>query len=120
MAARDRRSTVVRVGTIAAFAVAVGVCAAAKPPTALPSIALGSTVVLAAERVTALMIAFVLLAVILDRGMRGDLPIELRGVKYADREAADELARKTSQALLELADAIEALDARLENQELRQ
>lgn len=110
---------VVRVATFGWFVSAVVVSVAAGFPDRLPAIALGSCVVLAAERVAALMIVFVVVAVIIDRGQRGDLPIEFRGVKYADREATDQLAQKTSQAIVALADSVDDLAMRLDAVERR-
>ena len=86
---------------------------AAGLPDRLPAVALGSGFLLHAERVAGLMIVFVVVAVIVDRGYRGDLPLEFRGVKYADRENTEQLAQRTSRAIVALADDVDDLKLRL-------
>ncbi|HXB65304.1 MAG TPA: hypothetical protein VNV42_10560 [Solirubrobacteraceae bacterium] len=66
-----------------------------------------------AERVAALMMAFVIVGVIVYRGSRGDLPSEFRGIRYANRDATNELAQKTSGATDVLAGSVDDIDGRL-------
>lgn len=114
MGGSERRARVVGLATGAWFAGAIAVSIAAGVPDRLPAVALGSGLLLVGERVAALMIVFVVVAVILDRGSRGELPIEFRGVKYADRDATELLAKNTQRAIVALADAVDAVEARVD------
>lgn len=99
--------------TIHPVATAVVFSFVAGAPHRLPAVALGSDAVLYAERVAALMMAFVIVGVIVYRGSRGDLPSEFRGIRYANRDATNELAQKTSGATDVLADSVDDIDGRL-------
>jgi hypothetical protein len=52
-------------------------------PATLPGVALGSTAVLYVEKATACFSSYLLVLVVVVRAFAGDLPSELRGVKYA-------------------------------------
>jgi hypothetical protein len=77
-------------------------------PTKLPSSALGSVLVLDAERVAALVLAFLFIATAVGRGWRGELPNSYSGtgVGYADKEATQALADETSRGLRNLERAL--------------
>lgn len=86
-------------------------------PAKLPGVALGSAVVLHAERTVALFAAVLLVLVVLVRAFQGQLPQELSGrggVKYAEREATEGIRDATATALEELRAADQALAARVE------
>jgi hypothetical protein len=111
--------------TVAVVMFALVASLIAGAPTKLPSAALGSDVVLHAERIVAILAAYLLLALVIARSWRGQLPVELsgRGVKYAD-----EVKNTSSRALrslitglraeqtarLELEDRVDALEDELE------
>jgi hypothetical protein len=71
-----------------AFAVALGVVAAllmalaGGRPSSLPGVALGSPAVLYVEKAAACFTAYLLFLVVLVRSFAGELPSELRGVRY--------------------------------------
>lgn len=107
------RQRLVAVGTLVAAAGATIVTALSGTPRTLPAVSLGSPVLLHAERVVALVLAFVVLAAVIDRALRGELPIEFRGMKYADKAATEDLAELSSEALATLAESVDKLDERL-------
>jgi hypothetical protein len=91
-------------------------------PDRLPGAALGSVVVLHAERALGLFAASLLVLLVVVRAFEGELPSELsgRGVKYASRDGVEALRSELTNTLDELrtaqeaqAEAIESLDSRL-------
>lgn len=91
-------------------------------PDRLPGVALGSEEVLVAERAASVFAILFLGVLILVRAIQGELPEELsgRGVKYAARDAVDELRDRAAaqfeaydNSLQELEAAQQDLDARL-------
>lgn len=78
-------------------------------PATLPGVALGSPALLYIERATATFTAYVLGLVIVVRAFDGELPSELRGVRYGDGGAKREFER--------LADVERELRDRLDNVE---
>ena len=74
-------------------------------PSDLPSIAMGSAELLHIERTIAICVAYLLLAVVLTRAWRGQLPNEVsgRGLKYATQELKAE-TRNGLEALTEHAE----------------
>lgn len=109
------------------LAVALAGSLAGGIPKSLPGVALGSPALLYAERTVAFFAALLLALVVLVRAFQGRLPSELsgRGVKYAEREATEEIRDTTATALeglevayRELATRVEALEeAPLEDDE---
>ena len=109
------------------LAVALAGSLAGGIPKSLPGVALVSPALLYAERTVAFFAALLLALVVLVRAFQGRLPSELsgRGVKYAEREATEEIRDTTATALeglevayRELATRVEALEeAPLEDDE---
>jgi hypothetical protein len=85
-------------------------------PEPLPGVALDSPVLLHAERTAGIFAALLLALVVLVRAFQGLLPTELsgRGVKYAQREATEEIRDTTVAALEGLETAQRELAARVE------
>ncbi len=85
-------------------------------PGSLPGVALGSLLLLHAERTAAFFAALLLALVVLVRAFQGRLPSELsgRGVKYAEREGTEEIRDTTATALEGLEVAHRELEARVE------
>jgi len=77
---------------------------AAGVPERLPAAALNSTVVLYAMRAVAIFAALFLALLVTYRALLGELPNELsgRGVRYADRDAVDQLRAELSDAIARL------------------
>ncbi len=101
---------------VAMLALALVASLATGTPAKLPGVALGSAVVLHAERTVALFAAVLLVLVVLVRAFQGQLPQELsgRGLKYADRQTTVEIRDTTAVALEELQTAQQELHARVE------
>lgn len=74
------------------------------PDHGLPGVALGSTLVLSAERVGVLFAVWLFIFVVIAQAWRGQLPAEVsgRGVKYADSEGTRESVRVAQMGLREL------------------
>jgi len=103
-------------GVIVILVLALVASLIAGTPEGLPGVALGSAVVLHAERTVALFAAVLLVFVVLVRAFQGQLPQELsgRGVKYAEREGTEEIRDAAAAALEGLQTAQQELAARLE------
>ncbi len=73
-------------------------------PDRLPAAALNSTFVLYAMRAVAIFAALFLALLVTYRALLGELPNELsgRGVRYADRDAVDQLRAELSDAIARL------------------
>jgi hypothetical protein len=80
----------------------------ADPREPLPGVALNSPAILVVERTIALFAAWMLVLVVVARGLAGELPLEVtsRGFRYAE-------ADKTRRTTAELQRTIEALEADL-------
>jgi len=74
------------------------------PDHGLPGVALGSTLVLSAERVGVLFAVWLLVVVVIAQAWRGQLPTEVsgRGVKYAESEGTQESVLAAATGLREL------------------
>ena len=107
---------VLGIGLAVLLALALGASLVTGMPEKLPGVALGSPVVLHAERVVAIFAAALLVLVVLVRAFQGMLPTELsgRGVKYAQREATEEIRDATATALEGLQTAQRVLAARVD------
>jgi hypothetical protein len=68
---------------LAGIAASLAVAVAGDPPSTLPGIALGSTALLYVEKTIACFSAYLLVLVVVVRAFSGELPSELRGVRYA-------------------------------------
>lgn len=81
------------------------------PDGGLPGVALGSTLILAVERVVALFAAWMAMVIVVVRALAGDLPTEIsgQGLKYADAATAGRAAARTEAALDSLRSEIERL-----------
>jgi hypothetical protein len=62
-------------------------------PATLPGVALGSTALLYVEKATACFTAYLLVLVVVARAFDGQLPSELRGVRFSDGDAKGEIQR---------------------------
>ncbi len=91
-------------------------------PVDLPGVALGSVVLLHAERAAALFAAILLALIVVSRAVAGELPYEIsgRGVKYEERHAVDRVGERLEAATSDLRQgerdlwaAVAALQARL-------
>ena len=109
----------VRTAAVAVLVVAaIGVSAIEGAPRALPGVALGSAVMLHAERSLAFVVIAIALLSVLVRAARGDLPVELSssGLRYeaeaadATADAVDELQNQFD----ELVATVESIAARLD------
>ncbi len=107
------RQRVIGLGTAAVVLGSALATLLAGTPEPLPAVALDSSVVLHAERVAVLTLASVVLAAILDCGFQGELPVEVRGMQYAERSASQELAESSGEALETVAEAVQDLSQRL-------
>jgi hypothetical protein len=107
------------IGLTVLLALALGASLVTGVPEQLPGVALGSPVVLHAERALAIFAASLLVLVVLVRAFQGMLPTELsgRGVKYAQREATEEIRDTTAAALEGLQTAQRELAARVDSLE---
>jgi hypothetical protein len=107
------------IGLTVLLALALGASLVTGVPEQLPGVALGSPVVLHAERALAIFAASLLVLVVLVRAFQGMLPTELsgRGVKYAQREATEEIRDTTAAALEGLQTAQPELAARVDSLE---
>ena len=84
--------------------VSIAMAILAGVPERLPAAALESTVILYALRAVAIFAALFLALLVIYRGLLGELPNELsgRGVRYADRDAVDQLRSELSDAIARL------------------
>lgn len=75
------------------------------PTEDLPGVALGSAAILVVERIIALVAAWLLVLIVVDRAIAGQLPSEVsgRGVRYADADS-------TRAAVLDVQTALGRLD----------
>lgn len=98
--------------TTAALVASVVATVVIGSPSKLPSVALGSSLVLHVERTIALFVAYLLVAVVLVRAWEGRLPDEIsgRGLKYATQE----LKAETHDALDALAEHAAATTEQIE------
>lgn len=78
-------ASVVVLGLVGAVIASV---AAGVPAGSLPGVALGSEVLLVAERTVALFATWMLISMVVIRALKDQLPVEIsgRGVRYADAE----------------------------------
>ena len=85
------------------------------PDHGLPGVALGSTLVLSAERVGVLFAVWLFVFVVIARAWRGEMPTEVsgRGVKYADGEGTRESVGAAEAGLRELKFDIEQIRVEL-------
>jgi hypothetical protein len=104
---------------IAALGASIAAALATEVPERLPSVALGSPLVLYAERSAAVFAALLLALLVLIRAWNGELPTELsgRGVTYTKSETTADLRDAALEALAELEQAQEVLGERLERLE---
>jgi hypothetical protein len=105
-------------GVLAILGVAgsIALSLASHIPAELPGVALGSPALLYVERAVASFTAYLLALVVVVRAFDGDLPSELRGLKYdikESRETAAEGITDLSAANLELRERLENLEALL-------
>jgi hypothetical protein len=102
--AQEQRKAWLGPVVVALLVASLAVAGARGAPERLPGAALGSDLVLYVERVAAVFGVLFLALLVVYRAFRGELPSELsgRGVKYADRDAVEQLRA-------ELTDAIEQL-----------
>ncbi len=93
------------------LAASIVLSVAAGSPDPLPGAALGSTAMLFAERAVAIFVALFLGLLVIYRGFLGELPDERsgRGVKYAERDAVDQLRSELSDAIEQLRENQETL-----------
>ncbi len=98
---------------VAGIAGSLAVALAGDPPMVLPGIALGSTALLYVEKATACFSSYLLVLVVVVRAFAGDLPSELRGVKYAVQSDSELGAaiRRLTRAEEELRVRIEQMEA---------
>lgn len=91
-------ANVVVVGLVGAVITSV---AAGVPTGSLPGVALGSEVLLLAERTVALFATWMLIAVVVIRALKDQLPVEIsgRGVRYAEAESVQAKAAGTEHVL---------------------
>jgi hypothetical protein len=85
-------------------------------PGRLPGVALGSPALLYVEKAAACFTAYLLALVVVVRAFDGELPSELRGLKYTVRESTTEAARgisDLSKAHEDLRQRIDGIDALL-------
>jgi hypothetical protein len=101
----------------------MGACCAAailsvNPHEPLPGVALGSDLVLAAERATALFAGWMLVLVVVSRALAGELPLEItsRGFRYAEAETT----RRTTAQLERSVEDLEADLAEMRRLNLRE
>jgi hypothetical protein len=89
-------------------AVAIYATLAAGVPTKLPAVALGSDVLLHAERAAALFWGYVLILVVVGKAFRGKLPIEFSttGARYSDVAEAAEGAITALERRVEAAEGV--------------
>jgi hypothetical protein len=95
----------------------LAVALAGDPPSVLPGVTLGSIALLYVEKAIVCFSAYLLVLVVVVRAFAGDLPSELRGLKYADRGSKhldDDLRRlaRTEAELRERMNHIERVVAR--------
>lgn len=92
---------VVVLGLVGAVVASV---AAGVPAGSLPGVALGSEVLLLAERTAALFGTWMLIAVVVIRALKDQLPVEIsgRGVRYADAENVQAKAAGTEDVLRDI------------------
>jgi hypothetical protein len=95
--------------------VAIVLSAASHTPDELPSVALASEAVLYVEKAVALFVAFLLAFVVIVRSFAGELPTEIRGLKYELNRTKSE----TAVMIDELAEANLRLRRRVEHLESR-
>jgi hypothetical protein len=100
------------VGAVVLAIVAVCVSLGEGTPHALPGVALGSPVLLHAERALALVAVVIAALSVLARAARGRLPIELStsGLRY-EAEAADDAATAVAQLQDQLDELVAIVDA---------
>ena len=105
-----RRVLGVSVAVLVAAAVCVSVVEGT--PRALPGVALGSAVLLHAERVLALVVVAIAAISVLVQAARGRLPVELSttGLRY-EAEAADDAAAAVAQLQDQFDDLVATVDA---------
>jgi hypothetical protein len=92
---------VVVLGLVGALTASV---AAGVPAGSLPGVALGSEVLLLAERTVALFGAWMLITMVVIRALKDQLPVEIsgRGVRYADAENVQAKAAVTEDVLRDI------------------
>lgn len=99
-------------GAVVLAIMALAVSLAEGTPHTLPGVALGSPVLLHAERALALIAIVIAALSVLEQAARGRLPIELStsGVRY-EAEAADDAAAAVDQLQEQLDDLVATVDA---------
>ena len=114
-----RRVLGVSVAVLVAAAVCVSVVEGT--PRALPGVALGSPVLLHAERVLALVVVAIAAISVLVQAARGRLPVELSttGLRY-EAEAADDAAAAVAQLQDQFDDLVATVDALADRLDLPQ
>ena len=114
-----RRLLGVSVAVLVAAAVCVSVVEGT--PRALPGVALGSPVLLHAERVLALVVVAIAAVSVLVQAARGRLPVELSttGLRY-EAEAADDAAAAVAQLQDQFDDLVATVDALADRLDLPQ
>ena len=114
-----RRVLGVSVAVLVAAAVCVSVVEGT--PRALPGVALGSPVLLHAERVLALVVIAIAAISVLVQAARGRLPVELSttGLRY-EAEAADDAAAAVAQLQDQVDDLVATVDALADRLDLPQ
>jgi hypothetical protein len=114
-----RRLHGVSVAVLVAAAVCVSVVEGT--PRALPGVALGSPVLLHAERVLALVVVAIAAISVLVQAARGRLPVELSttGLRY-EAEAADDAAAAVAQLQDQFDDLVATVDALADRLDLPQ
>jgi hypothetical protein len=110
-------------GVSVAVLVAAAVCVSVVEgtPRALPGVALGSPVLLHAERVLALVVIAIAAISVLVQAARGRLPVELSttGLRY-EAEAADDAAAAVAQLQDQFDDLVATVDALADRLDLPQ
>jgi hypothetical protein len=100
---------------LASAAVAIGLAWRDSPPARLPGVALGSPLLLHFEKAAAFFTVILLGVVVIVRAFQGDLPSELRGLKYTLHNSETD----TSNVVDGLTDLTETLERRLDAVEER-
>ena len=118
---RRTRRRLLGVSVPALVAAAVCVSAIEGTPHALPGVALGSAVLLHAERVLALVVVAIAAISVLVQAARGRLPVELSttGLRY-EAEAADDAAAAVAELQDQFDDLVATVDALADRLDLPQ
>lgn len=103
------------------FGIGLAISIVVGPPSTMPGVALGSTMLLHVERAVTLLAAVLLIAVILDQAWDGELPSEIsgKGVKYEKlRQNSEALSGITAKSLKGLHKAV--AEERAQREELEE